>query len=366
MAPEVKRLETDYAVRPGETLYETIDALGMTQAELARRMGRPIKTVNEIIKGKATITADTALQLERVLGVPARFWLALEANYREDLARLDERQTLDPSAAAWLLAIPYREMDQYGWVDISRCTSDADTLGVVLKYFGVASVAAWNETWTSPHATFRKSSLFDAAPGAVAAWLRQGEVVGQSISCSPFSVKKFRKAIEQARALTTEPPDVFVPAIQGFCAQTGVAVAFVREMPKCPASGATQWLSSTKALIQLSLRYKSDDHLWFTFFHEAGHVLLHGKRLGFLEGQETTSAEQPEQEANYFAEDMLIPRRQWEEFVTSGTLSAVSIGAFAHRLGIAPGLVVGRLQHEKLVPYRSRLNALKRRFSWGL
>jgi addiction module HigA family antidote len=85
----------DYAIPPGETLLDTIKALGMPQAELAERTGSPKKTINKIIKGKAPITPDTALQLERVLGVSAAaFWNNLEKNYRETLARLAEQERL--------------------------------------------------------------------------------------------------------------------------------------------------------------------------------------------------------------------------------------------------------------------------------
>jgi HTH-type transcriptional regulator / antitoxin HigA len=80
----------DYASPPGDTLAETLETIGMSQAELARRMGRPVKTINEIIQAKVVITADTALQLEKVLHVPASFWLRREQHYRETLARLAE------------------------------------------------------------------------------------------------------------------------------------------------------------------------------------------------------------------------------------------------------------------------------------
>jgi len=73
----------DYAVAPGETLLETIQALGMNQTDLAARTGTPLKTIDEIIKGKESITPRTALQFERVLGIPATFWNSLERNYRE-------------------------------------------------------------------------------------------------------------------------------------------------------------------------------------------------------------------------------------------------------------------------------------------
>jgi HTH-type transcriptional regulator/antitoxin HigA len=68
---------------PGETLLEALETLEMSQAELARRMGRPVKTINEIIEGKAAITAETALQLEQVLRIPVSFWLKREQQFRE-------------------------------------------------------------------------------------------------------------------------------------------------------------------------------------------------------------------------------------------------------------------------------------------
>ncbi len=81
----------DYAIAPGETLLDTIEALGMSQAELAERTGRSKKTINEIIKGKAPITPETALQLERVLSVPAQFWNDLGNNCRETVARIAQK-----------------------------------------------------------------------------------------------------------------------------------------------------------------------------------------------------------------------------------------------------------------------------------
>src|SRR5216683_2170005 len=84
----------DWFVAPGEHLLETLEALNMPQTELAKRMGRPVKTINEIIQAKTAITSETALQLEQVLGVPASFWLSSEQGYREALARLAQKESL--------------------------------------------------------------------------------------------------------------------------------------------------------------------------------------------------------------------------------------------------------------------------------
>ena len=346
----------DYAVPPGETLLETLQTLGMSQAELANRTGRPLKTINEIIKGKAAITPETALQLERVLGAPARFWNNLERNFRDALARIKERKKI-AGGAALLRKMPVRALIKAK--AIKNLPDKAALVVEVLTFFGVGSPAAWGRVWTAQRAVFRQSPAFRSAPGAVAAWLRMGELRAQRIQCPPFDRDGFRTALKQIRALTVEPPEVFHDKLEELCANAGVALVFVSELPGTHVSGATRWLTAKKALIQLSLRYKSDDHLWFTLFHEAGHILLHGKRRVFLEDSRTTNIQ--EKEANAFAANTLIPPAALREFQRRGDTSKAAIRKVADGLGISPGIVVGRLQHEGVLPY-SHCNDLKRRF----
>lgn len=349
----------DYAVPPGETLLETIQTLGMSQADLAERTGRPLKTINEIIKGKTAITSETALQLERVLGVSASFWNNLERNYREARARLDEQGRLQ-NQLAWLEQIPIKDMIKLQW--IVALDDPIEQFQAVLQFFGVASPDQWKHIWGKPSAVFRQSRAFQSDPGAVAAWLRKGELDAQKIGCQPYDSAKFTAALDQARALTTTLPDEFCPALTHLCAEAGVAVVFVPELPKARASGATRWLLPTKALIQLSLRYKTDDHLWFTFFHEAGHIVLHGKRDVFLESD--IPADEKERQANDFAANLLINPDNLKRLVETGThRSKAGIKQFAKGTGIAPGIVVGRLQHDNLLP-QTHCNDLKRHFVW--
>lgn len=354
----------NYAVPPGETLLETIEGLGMSQADLARRMGRPLKTVNEIIKGKAAITADTALQLEKVVRVAASFWNNAERNYREALARLDEQRRLEDQAA-WLKQLPMKKLIDFAWV--KHCEESSKQVEEVLQFFGVASAEAWRTVWVESlreglAVEFRRSKSFESSWPALAAWLRKGELEAQGIHCANYQPRVFTSALDQIRGLTTEPPEVFEPRMVELCAQAGVAVTFVPPLPKTHVSGATRWLGPSKALVQLSLRGKSDDLLWFTFFHEAGHILLHGKRDVFIEdGQQKSSKEA---EADRFAADFLIPPTQWGQFIDQGRVPGrKDVIGFATELGIAPGIVVGRLQHEGILP-RNFLNGLKVRFDF--
>jgi addiction module HigA family antidote len=362
MANETKnRFQPDYASHPGETMLETIEALGMKQTELARRMGRNKVEISRIIAGKASVTPETALQLERALGVPASFWTALQCRFDEVATGERERQRLT-TELGWLKHLPYRKMVQLGWLE--DAANPVERLRRVLDFFGVASTKQWVNLWKTARVQFRMSPSFRPDLFALAAWLRQGERQAAAIECDPYDESRFSAALKHVRQLTRESPEGFQPGLARTCARAGVAVVFVPELPGIRASGATRWLSPAKALLQFCLRYKTDDHLWFTFFHEAGHILRHGKRDTFIES--APWKDEKEGDADRFASDFLVPPVQYRRFTVSNApyFRKEAITRFARQIGVAPGIVVGRLQHDRLLPF-SHCNDLKVRLDWA-
>ena len=349
----------DTVSAPGETLEEILIERGMSQTELAERTGRPKKTINEIVKGKAAITPETAIQFERVLGIPAGFWIAREQNYRESLARAREAVEFEKQAD-WLNQVPYRAMVKLGWIPEHR--DKARQLEEVLRFFAVASPSSWQGVWGAASPAFRRSSAFESEPGAVVAWLRKGELEASSQETAEYNADTFKRSLERVRSLTRQLPDDFTSVVTRECNEAGVCVAFVPELPGTRVWGATRWLTPSRALIQLSLRYKMDDHLWFTFFHEAGHILLHGRRDVFLEGEEREEDEK-ESEADAFAQEWLVPQAKYRVFRRLGAFSCAAVSRFAFELGIAPGIVVGRLQHDGHLD-RTQCNNLKKKVDW--
>jgi HTH-type transcriptional regulator/antitoxin HigA len=352
----------DYASPPGSTLLETIELRGMSQAELAERTGRSKKHINEIVKGKQPITAETALQLERVLGITADFWNNRQREYEETLARIAERRRLSKHVA-WAKRFPYSDMVKLGWIAESH--DWLERLGNLLNYFGVAGIREWEERWGSPRVAFRRSRAFTSNRYAVAAWLRRGETMAHATETKPYDETRLLTALKTARGLTRSHAKEYIPKVKSLCADAGVALALVRELRGTHTYGATQWLTPEKALIQLSLRGKTDDHFWFAFIHEAGHIIKHGKKDKFIEAEgRFRSEDKREAEADKFACDFLIPRPQYDAFVSDGDFGSYAITEFAERLGIAPGIVVGRLQHDhKIEP--SYHNRLKVRLAWA-
>lgn len=345
---------------PGDTLRELLGERGISQADLSARMGRPQKTISEIANGKAAITPETALELELVLGVAAEFWVARERDYRTHLAKARQERRLR-SDVAWARRFPVRQMVEFGWIPAAEDV--AGRVKILLEFFGVASTKQWKLKNESYRVAYRKSATFAPEEYALSAWLRAGIATGERLAVKPYKRDAFLRTLTEARGMTTSPPSEFQPKLTSLCAESGVAVAFVPELPRSRASGATMWLGPSRALIQLSFRYKTDDHFWFTFFHEAAHVLLHKKDAIFLETEER-SGEEDEEAANRWAADFLIPRR-YNRDLSSGAqyYSKKFIQDFAETVGIAPGIVVGRLQHDELLPH-THCNDLKRKFRW--
>lgn len=354
-------LKRDWISPPGHTIADLLEERNWTQAQLADRLGVSRKHVSELITGKATISEANAIKLARVLGSTVRFWLNREAGYRAALADLHAIEQLRDEVS-WLDDLPISHMRKAGWIHTHR--DKVKTVSECLQFFGVGSVDAWR-TWSAGlgQTAYRMSESAGKAFGSIAAWLRYGEIQASTVECEDYSKEVFKTNMDLLRTLTLEPdPDIFVPRIKKLCSEAGIAVVFEPTPRGCPASGATRWLAPNKALLMLSLRYKTNDHLWFTFFHEAAHILLHRKKLMFLELNQNGEGEE-EAEANQFAADLLIPSEYVDLFRTLANSSA-EVSQFAKKIGIPPGIVVGRMQYEGLITYR-QLNDLKVRYTWS-
>lgn len=355
---QTNRFVPDYLVPPGEVLEEYLEDLGMTQAELADRTGLTKKTINEIIKAKSPITPETALKLERTLGRPAHFWSNLERQYQDDKMRLAEKERMD-SDLEWLDKFPVKDMAKQGW--IPELKDKLEQFEAVLCFFGVASPIQWETVWSREiQVAYRKTEHTDRCAEAVSAWLRQGEIQARQVQCEPYDRKRLLAVLDEIRGLTREPPEVFVPRLEELFASAGVAVVFVPELPKTGVYGTTRWMGGMPVM-QLSLYRKSNDHLWFTIFHEAGHILKHGRREVFIEGQGLDG--EKEEEANAYARDKLIAPALIRRLLKNGRPTLADIKRFADEIGIAPGIVVGRLQRDKVLPMNTG-NNLKVFYRW--
>jgi len=357
MTTATTEFRPNWVSAPGDTIAEILGERGLSVPDFAAMMGFALERADDLLQGRATITIRTAQKLEQTLGGSVEYWVARDHQYRQDVARLHAADR------DWLGELPLSDMVKFRWLQPSpRPTEEVEAC---LRFFGVTSVAAWRRTYQSieSQVAFRTSRSFDSRPTSVAAWIRKGEIEGTKIECAPWDAARFADSLLEIRGLTRErAPERFIPALQKVCSASGVAVAVVRAPSGCRASGATRFVSRDKALLLLSFRFLSDDQFWFSFFHEAAHLLLHGHDRVFLEGLGPEPTVQ-EAEANAFAESVLVPA-EFRDALLRLPLDQRSIVRFAARIGISPGIVVGQLQHHEKVR-RGHFNALKRRFRWS-
>ncbi len=356
---------------PGTMVSEYLEFNAWTQRELARRTGLTPKTVNEICNGKARISPTTALVFERVFHRPAHFWLNLQTKYDEIEARQLAMDNL-VSWREWANRFPIAEMKRFRFLDVPS-EDEPSVTSALLSFLGVSSPESWQSVWTTSPIAYRQTLRQMTSKEAVSAWLRATELEANKVSTAPFAEHKLRLAIPELRRQTKEGPEVFVPELQRLCAPAGVAVVWIPELPQTGISGCSRWLTSHRALIALTLRYKTDDQMWFTFFHELGHILLHRQRHmlildnaseDLLDRTIDPEMQQIEEEASRFAADTLIPPESLSQFIKRKVFTNASIKAFADALTIGPGIVVGRLQHEGVLEHFQG-NKLKRSLHWA-
>lgn len=354
----------NHATPPGDLIQEYLELYGISARELARRCGRSGKLMAEITAGKAPVEPETALQLERVLGVSAQIWSSMQAAFQLHQAREAEDKAL-AECYAWANSFPLKELADRGY--LSHETGKAKQVKSILQFFGVGSVKACEDRINELlDADYRTSPSFNNDTMSLATWLRIGERQAQNVDTDEYDREAFLDALSEIRELTRLPIDKALPKAKAKCADAGVAFVVEEATPKVRASGVSRWLSPRKALIQQTLRHKCGDHFWFTFYHECAHLLLHSRKSIFIDmpkGKGPGSADpKQEAEADAWAADFLVPGATMKKFLATFGGSADEVKSFASNCRIAPGIVVGQLQHLAVVPYGSKLNKLKEWF----
>jgi HTH-type transcriptional regulator / antitoxin HigA len=346
----------NWASMPGETIADILSNKNLTLKDFSKMMDSSLNEVKGLLHGFISIDEAIAKKLNGSLGGSVEYWLRREQFYREKVESLREAE-----GVKWLKELPLKGMLKYNWV-----TKDGDILEQCLRYFGVPDVWTWRKKYSdvTALASFRKSSKLLSKTAALSTWIRQGEIQAEHLHCKEWNPEQFRLLLNQAKAFSRQKdPTVFLQKLRSACAECGVALAIAPTPEDCVASGVAKFLTHTKALILLSFRYKSDDQFWFTFFHEAGHLLLHGERGIFVEEEKNEiDVNTEENEANEFALDVLFPGALKTELLNM-PVTEKNIKTLANKANVSLGIVVGQLRHSEKIPY-NYFSGFIRRYSW--
>ena len=343
---------------PGETLIEKLEEMQMGSKEFAIRTGKPEKTISAILRKKSAITPDMAILFEKVTRIPAHYWLNAQKNYDEYVARERHKEAIK-EAIEWAALFPIADMVEKGWIQAKNTAQEK--VSELLTFFGIGNHNAWENLYFNQHLkiAFRISLKDTQEPHAISAWLRKGELQAAELSADAYSGKILKEILPEIKKIMVKHPNCFFAQLQAICLTAGVKVIHTPCIKKAPISGCTRWINDTP-LIQLSGRYKRNDTFWFTFFHEIGHILLHGKKDVFMEVTGVQNDAGKEEEANNFAVKWTLSEEEEQEITecSKGITNSV-ISQFAKKFNTHPAIIIGRLQHRKMLSYSFRSNFIK-------
>lgn len=345
------RSRTYIATPPGATIREQLADRGMSQKEFASRMDMSEKHISRLINGEVLLTPDVAMRLEMVLGLPATFWSNLEVIYREKLTKVQAENEMDEDIET-VKKIPYNEMAKNGWVESTR--NPKEKVINSRKFFEVVHLDLVQKPLI-PGIACRKLGEGEKSDYALISWAQKAKLEARSIAVKPINIEKLKSLIPEIRVMTTQDPAEFCPILCNKLAECGVALIFLPHIGGSFLHGAT-FYDGPKIVIGMTVRGKDADRFWFSLFHEIGHIVL--GHINNADG--TTDAD--ESAADAFARDSLIPSREYQEFTANHYFDKASVVAFARRIGIDAGIVVGRLQKEQYIPF-SWYGDLKTKYS---
>jgi len=350
-----------WASPPGDTIRDALDEQCQDRRSLAAALEISDDEFDAFLMGEIPLTLRLAERLSSTIGGSIEFWMTRDGQYRTDRSRV--------VADTWAQRMPIKDMATFGWIppDVDDWIEQIDAC---LRFFDVATPEVWEADHQAlvQRARFRSSRAFSSDKFALAAWLRQCEVELSKVSCLEWDKDAFAALLPQLLPLTREgDPRRFLAALQARCAEVGVAVGVVRAPRGCSVSGAARTLGNGQPSIALSGRHLADDHLWFTFFHEAAHLLLHGTDALYvdeiaLESDSPLSAD--EAEADDYAGKLLVPT-EFGGPLAHARQQPLELLSIAKDIGVSAGIVIGQLQHRGVLGYNTRLNRLKRRYTWN-
>lgn len=270
----------DYAVSPGEILEETLDARSIQKTDFALRTGLSQKTIYGIIAGKAPVSPETAVALERVLGTPAEAWLNLQATYDAFVAR-KKASIRTAEEISWAKSFPLKDLEKIGMINTSQ-----DPVENGLRFFGVASIDAWKKIYGKRIERLTKSLGSKERLYSNLTWLRMVEIKAAEIETDPFDEAKYKKCISLFDKINKQDPYILIDTISTVCRQSGVALVLAPKLSRANINGAAFWQTPSKRVIAIGVRDNNDDQSWVKFLNDALRLHRHKKKELFIDEQE--------------------------------------------------------------------------------
>ena len=358
----IKEYKDIVAFHPGYYIADIINEMDISQAEFAERMGTTAKTLSQLLNGQANITNDLAKKLSVMMGTSTEVWQRLQNAYDQKIIEIQQAEDFDEQKEL------VKQIDYAYFVDVAglpKTKSTEEKISILCSFFKVSDL----RIMLKPDylVSFRSGTSNNSYKKVLnsRAWIQTAMNIAKDIETEPYSAKKLKGYLPELRNMTLQSPEVFLPRMREIFAECGVAFILLPHLKYSGVNGAVKWVNNERVVLAMNNRGLNADKFWFSLFHEIKHVFQQKIKTVFVSGTEAEMINYNntlEEEADRFASDYLIPPNELRRFAPTRYTSDREIVEFAKSIGIHPGIVAGRLQHEKIIP-QNRCSKLKEKYT---
>lgn len=346
------------AIHPGYYIDQYLDETELSQRDFASRMNVSASQISKLINGQQNLTPKLISSLANVLGTSLTLWENLNNNYLNQIEKIKEAKSFQYQKSI------YKNLNYSFWQDLQivpQTKNISERISNLSKFLHIESLDVLKkpDLLTQYRHSGNKSNVI-----CTNAWLLTAIEFGNNQIVDKFDKNKLESNINKLRNLTNNSVNDVLKNIKAILNNAGVVFVALPDLPGTGINGAVKWKNKQQTpILMLNNRGKRDDIFWFSLFHEIEHIFQNKSKM-IVSPSETVSSnttlERLEKDADDFARDALINEHHYQSFIDKKDFSAYAVKAFASQENIAPGIVVGRLQKEGVIPY-NRLNDLKRK-----
>ncbi len=349
------------AFHPGYYIADIIEDMEISQAEFAIRVGTTAKTISQLINGHANISNDLAKKLSAMLGTSVEVWQNLQDTYDRKLIEMQQAKDFDAQAEL------VKQIDYKYFVDVAGLPEERDRKSKAInlcRYFQVADL----RIMLQPDflVNFRGSSASSSEKNIInsRAWIQTAINISKSMETKPYDSDKLKAYLPELRGMTIKKPEEFLPRMREIFSECGIAFVLLPHLKNSGINGAVKWITEDRVVLAMNNRGLDADKFWFSLFHEIKHVLQQKIKTVFISSTVDKMIDinnKLETEADKFATNYLISPADYKRLAPSRYTSDDEIIKFAETIGIHPGIVAGRLQHEGIIA-QNRCSKLKEKY----
>lgn len=342
------------AFHPGYYIKEIVEESGLTQEDFAKRLDTTPKNLSLLIRGEQNLSIDIAMKLSRMIGTSVSYWLNLQNAYDALIAEFKSKEELAQERLIFSI-LDYKYFREYfNLPDLPRKIDEQ--IVQVRNFLNVATLTVLKKPDMAVSFRSATGEMSEANIVKANTMVQIATNIALKTEAPKFNKPLFEEAVRYALTLTKDH-STFYPIIKEAFCKAGVILVILPNISGSKINGATKKVGNNIMLLVNDRRLNSDT-FWFTLFHEIGHIMNGDYGISF----DSESGEQ-EEIADKYAEDMLIPCDQYQQFIAENRFDIQSIRRFAKRIDRDPGIVLGRLLNDGKVNYDDwSLNSLRHKY----